>query len=426
MNMNPRRVSIQQIRPIHAALLFGLIAMMPFLPFMAEGARKEREPLDLTILERQAEITQKMSRSERIQLARIEAAISEAKSDKRSGQFMVDAKPSTVQPNRDVKAINEEGKKVIERAEVALYENRKALVELLETVENKQNSSTMAEDIAFDLELDIIPYNEAAQRACEQILEACWEKGYGALFYHEVFIRDPNGMRRASSVLRNEIYDRLARADGTNFTVNLPIDLRLKPDATGVGNNSFTFESESAFERDKKALLVFEVIVPKNSDTCLLSVRAINMATHRIAAAELFKITDFPDLLDPEEIEAPTDQTVQKIELRGGAKNIQRVANSPADYRFKLQTDSVDRQSETLILHTLFRNSDLSIVDSDFIKEAYGADLTEPENWQGRANGRILVAGMGPDNSYEIGFQVEGAERVLPAGKINIFREDPE
>ena len=420
MKKKPRRPRIQQISFVVTLLVFGMVAIMSFTPFVAECARDKQEQLDLSILDRQAELAQRMNRSERLQLAQIESAINQAQSDLRSGQFMTEVKYSPMKPDRDVGAVNKRGKKIIAEAQDSLYANQKALVKLLEGVDTRQKTAQIADETIFDLELDASPYAEALQTACQAVMEASWQKSYEALFFHEPFIRDGDGIRVAGSDIRNEVYDTIVAIDGTNFTLTLPVDFRLKADTLGNEEAIFAYENASSFERDKKALLVVEIILPEDSSTGLLFVRAIDLATQRIAAAELIKVVDIEKFIATEDIGARTDRTMDQVKLSGAAGNIQRAANLPEPYRFKLQSNALETQMEALITQTLLRNSELFLVDSDFIREAYVADLSDPENWQGLANGRIVFVEADSENTFELGLQVRDNKRTLPAGTATV------
>jgi hypothetical protein len=410
----PRALRIRSL----AAGFLALLALATLMPGISEAARGERQPLDRTILERQAELTPQMTRAQRLQLLRIEEAIEQAKSDLRSGQFMVETEDSPMQPRRDVKAIINEGKRIVAEAEAAIYENEKALIELLQAVDQSVNPVQAVDDSVLELALPAATYTEAIETACRSVMEACWQKNYEALFFHEAFIRDADGLRPAGTEVRNEIYDTLVHIDGTNFTLTLPVDFALKADATGTDESSFSYENEAAFAGDKKALLVIEIMHPENASTALLSVRAINLANLQIAAAELIKVSNIAEALAFEPVEDPEDPILEKAELRGGAVNLARVANLPEPYHFELQSEADDPYLDALMLQTLFENSELILVDSAFIKEAYGSSLSAPESWQSPANGRVLASRSDSENTFELGLQVIGSQRTLPAGTL--------
>lgn len=422
----PRYSKFHCARSQGTALLLALFSLCSLMPLTTEAARNQEEPLDLAILERQDELTLQMNRGQRLQLVQIEEVLSEARSELRSGQFMINAKPSPMNPDRDLKAIQERGKRRVAEAEATIRENQKALAELLQSVEEAVSASRASIDAGFELNLTTLPYSEALETACRAVMEASWEEKYEALFFHEPFIRDSDGIRIAGPDFRNEIYDMLVDIDGTNFTLTLPADFKLKADTLGDNDAVFAYENASSFERDKKALLVVEMIIPEDSSTGLISVRAIDLATQRIAAAELHKVSDITKFTASDDVEALTDRALDRVKLSGGAENIARVANIPEPYLFELESSTEDGQVELLITHSIFEGSDLLLAGSHFIKEAYGSELTEPENWQGQANGQIVFAEADPENTFELSLQVKGSERTVSTGTATVSAEASE
>lgn len=423
---SPRYSKNRPFRLGIASLLLAGLSLVLLIAPSADAARNQREELDLTIIERQRELTPQMDRAQRIQLLRIEEAIDQARSDLRSGQFMVDAKPSAMQPKRDVKPIQEEGKRIFAAAEAALYDNQKALIELLQSVDERTKNTRSEDETVAKLELATVNYSEALELACEKVMQASWGKGYEALFFHEVFIHTPDEVRMGGSALRNEAYDVLVAIDGTNFTLTLPVDFKLEAATAGDEASVFAYENAAAFERSKQALLAIEVIIPEGSGSGLLFVRAIDMATQRIVAAELLKIPDISNFNEGAAAEQLPDQTPQRAELLGGARNIQQATSLAEPYHFELQPDVESRPTEALITQLIFENSELLLVDSQFIKAAYGTVLDEPENWQGMADGRILLGAGDAEDSFELALQVFDSERALPAGTLTLGSEAAE
>jgi hypothetical protein len=408
-------------RSIGTTLLIAFVAVASFMPLLAVGAQEKQEPLDLSIIDDQSILVPYMNPSQRLELVRLEEAIDQAESDLRSGQFMTEVEPSPMQPTRDVKAINEEGKRLIAEAESTLYKSRKALIQLLETIDEMRKIAETVDETIFDLELEVVSYAEGLQGACQQIFDSSWRKGYEALFYHEVFIRDADGLRRAGSDVRNQVYDTLVDIDGTNFTLTLPVDFKLKADTSDQASAIFDYENASAFEKDKKALLAIEIMIPNDSSSALLSVRAIDMATQQIAAAELVKVDDITGLLDLENAEALSDQTLQRIELRGGTEIIERVASIPEPYRFEVASAIEGNQVQALIAHTLLKNSGLSLVGSDFIKEAYGSTLPDSGDWRGEANAEIVINDADLGDVFALTMRVKETDRSVSAGTATVF-----
>ena len=70
-----------------------LLTTVIFLPFMASAKASKEEALDLSIIEQIDALMPYMTASQRIQFLNLEAAIADAQSNRRSGQYLVETRP---------------------------------------------------------------------------------------------------------------------------------------------------------------------------------------------------------------------------------------------------------------------------------------------------------------------------------------------
>ncbi|TVP75103.1 MAG: hypothetical protein EA353_14545 [Puniceicoccaceae bacterium] len=420
---------IKRLQLLGSALLFSFAALcIPLLIPQTTEARAQNESIDLSILERQRELTPLMTRAQRLQLVRIEETITQAQSDLRSGEHLADTKPSNFAPNRDVRATVERGKALMAQAKVDLERSQQALAALLQEVDAAQNVGKVPDDaIRYQLELKPMPLPEAIEAAGRKVLETSRQQGYRNLFFDQVFMRDERGITPADASLRNHVYDALVAIDGTNFNLTVPVDFTLKTDTLGQDSTIFEYENAASFARSRNALLAIEFILPEDSSSALLSLRAIDLATQRISAYELIKITDMADMADllgveqAEETAKLGDHAIQRIELRGGGTAIERLASLPEPYRFELKSSSTNEQVHALLAYALFLDSGLILVGSDFIYQAYGENLAEPDAWLGQANASIQIVDTETEGSFKLNLQAQGSDRSLPGGTVSVF-----
>ena len=69
----------------------------------------KKETIDISIIEQSDTLIPYMTTSQRIQFLKLEAAIEDAKSKRRSGLYLAETKTSTFDPGRDIKSIVNRG-----------------------------------------------------------------------------------------------------------------------------------------------------------------------------------------------------------------------------------------------------------------------------------------------------------------------------
>lgn len=400
-----------------AKLLLIIVIFLPTLSSAASSTKQEQ--LDLSILEQSNELLPFMTKSQRITYLKLESAIKEAESDIRSGQNMAGTKPSTFDPDRDLKPIIERGKKLIERAQLRLDAGQTELVALLISVDKQKIVAEAVDETRFDYALETSSYEEAMTTGCQRLLEACWGLGYETTFFDGVYLQDSEGTHPAEAKLRNGVYDTLIKIDGTAFTVTVPVDLQLKADAHGKSSEIFSYENESIFKNDRKVLLAIELIRPEGSSSGVLSLKAIDMKTQLIVAQQVAKVDNMATTLsiEPEGLE---DKVPQQVELRDEANTLQTLSMLSTPYAFEIEIDSATMEVAAILAYTLLMNTHLQLADSDFILRAYGDSLDMPEAWDGQANARLTVKSTDPEGSYELSAQADGSDRILHSGTLKL------
>ena len=455
-----------------ATLLF-LIVIALSANLQAQSSNND-QAVDLSILSRSEALVPYMTAEQKVQYARLESRINSAKSDLKSGHYMANAKPSRLDPDRDLKPTIERGKRIMARAQVKLENAQKGLAELIAQVEEQEAQQNAIDLIRFDYTLDSASYDKAINSLSKAILNDCWELGYETLFFDGIYIQDHTGTTRAGAELRNSTYDTLIKADGTKFSVTIPVDLKLKANIEDAGSDIFSYENAAIFEDDKKALLVIELILPEGSSTGLLSLRAIDLKSQYIVASQLTKITDLASKLTQTShaIEVPTldtadlesaveeteatemaedtatieatsaqgnaamspaeaapseetkvlsDKTPDQLELRDESNTLETLSNLGSLYTFKLQADFTTTEVIELLSYTLLRNSGLLLTDSDFILRAYGESQEMSDTTLGLSNAHLSIeADEQKADTYHLSAVADNSDRVLSSGILSL------
>lgn len=384
----------------------------------------ENEPIDISILEHSNELMPFLTAAQKVQYLRLESTINQAQSDMKSGHYLANSKPSSLNPNRDLKPQIERGKQIIARAQLELDSAQSEMVALFMAAKDQQAQQVAIDLTRFDYDLESAKYDDAITVICKRLLNACWELGYETLLFDGIFIQDSEVTQRASAELRNSTYDQLIKVDGTTFSVTIPINLQLEPDSEGTGSEIFSYENASIFKDDKKALLAIEMIQPEGSSTGLLSLRAIDLKTQHIVAHQLIKIKNLAEKLELE-AEGLMDKIPDRLKLRDTKNTLQKLSNLGSLYTFQVTDDFDTSEVHELLTHTLLQNSTLQITDSDFILRAYGASLAMPDAWRGQGNANLKISEDEQTGTYQLSAIADSSELVLPSGILQLSHSTP-
>ena len=409
------------LRPTLRSWANLLLTTVIFLLIVASAKASKEKAIDISIIEQSDALIPYMTTSQRIQFLKLEAAIEDAKSKRRSGQYLAETKPSTFDPDRDIKSIVNRGEQMIERADLSIWTNQKDLVSLLATVEAQKAVKKIIEEARFDYVLESSTFEEAMAIQCQQLLEKCWERGYEILFFDGVFTQDNEGTHPADTQLRNDFYDTLTKIDATTFSVTIPVDFHLKAGTIGKSSQIFSYENEVIFEKDKKALLAIELIRPEGSSSGLLSLRAIDLDTQLIAVQQIVKVDDLAAALSIED-EMLEDGLLTRVTLRDHTNTLEALTRLVDAYIYEIEPTDPTNEVAEMLTNTLLSQTDLQISDSDFILRAYGESLDLPDSWEGQANARLIIAEGDGANNYQISAKSNGSDRTLPCGELTLSR----
>ena len=396
-----------------------LLTTVIFLPFLASAKASKEEAIDLSIIEQSDALIPYMTTSQRIQFLNLEAAIEDAQSNRRSGQYLAETKSSTFDPDRDINAIVKRGKLMIESANLSIRTNQKKLVALLTTIDAKKAAKETNDEARFDYVLESSTFEEAMATLCQQLLERCWQLDYETLFFDGVFTQDSEGTHRTDAKLRNDFYNTLTKIDSNAFSVTIPVDFKLKSDTLGKSNQIFSYGNEAIFEDDKKALLVIELIRPKGSSSGLLSLRAIDLETQFIVVHQIVKIHDLVVILGIED-EMLVDALPAQVTLRDYTNTLETLDRLGDAYIYEIESTAPNNVVAEMLTNTLLNQTNLQLSDSDFILRAYGESLDPTNTWVGHANARLMIAEGAETNSYQLSAQSSGSSRTLTIGVLTL------
>jgi hypothetical protein len=381
------------------------------LPFLASAKASKEAAIDLSIIDKSDALISYMTASQRIQFLNLEAVIEDAQSNRRSGQYLAETRPSTFDPDKDIKAIVKRGKLMVESANLSIRTNQKSLVALLTTVDAQKAAKETIYEARFDYVLESSTFEEAMAKRCQQLLERCWQLDYETLFFDGIFTQDSEGTHRTDAKLRNDFYNTLTKIDSNAFSVTIPVDFKL--------SQIFSYRNEAIFEDDKKALLVIELIRPKGSSSGLLSLRAIDLETQLIVVHQIVKVHDLAVVLGIED-EMLVDALPEQVTLRDHTNTLETLNRWGDAYIYEIESTVPDNEVAEMLTNTLLNQTNLQLSDSDFILRAYGESFEPPNIWEGHANARLIIAEGAETNSYQLGAQSNGNNRTLTIGVLTL------
>ena len=389
------------------------------------SAKASKEAIDISIIEESGALVPYMTASQRIQFRKLEATIEEAQSNRRSGQYLAKTKPSTFDPDRDIKSIVKRGELMIENADLSIWINQKKLVALLTTAGAQKAAKETSEKARFDYVLESSSFEGAIETGCQQLLDKCWKLGYETLFFDGVFTQDSKGTHPTNTQIRNDFYNTLTKIDGTTFSVNIPVDFQLKGATLGKSNQIFSYENEAFFVQDKKALLAIELIRPEGSSSGLLSLRAIDLETQLIAVHQIIKVDDLAVALSTED-EMLEDKLLPRVTLRDHTNTLEMLARLRDAYIYEIEpTTAPTNEVAEMLTNTLLNQTTLQISGRDFIFRVYSDSLKMSDTWEAHANARLIIAEGDGANSYQLSAQSNDGDRTLPSGELILSRPLP-
>ena len=386
-------------------------------PLIATIATAEETSVDLNILKQADALEPFMTMAQKIAYAKLEAELDSARSDLRSGKYLANTKASSFDPNRDLKPIIDRGKKLVLESKATISKKQIEMAQYLSNI-SEQRSQEKAADLAkYDYKLVSSDLNSALVNHSNILLNACWTLGYETLFFHTAFIRNLEETQQVSEPIRNLAYEALTQADGSRFSVRIPINFELNYKKVGEGTEIFSYENSDLFEGEKKALLAIELTVPKGSSTGLLSMHAIDLCTQQIVAHELIKILDLTVVINSQE-EDNQDYFTDTVQLRDPSRTIEVLSQLSTPYTFELEANPSIAAINEQLTHTLIKNSKLKIVATDFINRNYGKATKEQAYWTGSANATISIEMADKEDTYQV--NANANKRSLSIGLLTL------
>ena len=373
--------------------------------------------VDLEILKEEDTLMPYMTPAQKMAYMKLEAELNSAKSNLRSGKHLVNTKPSSFDPNRDLKPIIDRGEKLVLESETTIKTKRLQMAQHLINIKRQKSLRQAADLTKYDYTLESFSLDSALANHSRSLLDTCWALGYETLFFHTAFVHDLTKTQQVSETIRSRAYDALTQADGPNFSVRIPMNFVLNNEGIGEGAEIFTYENSDLFEDEKKALLAVELVIPEGSSTGLLSMHAIDLCTQQIVAHELSKIVDIFEILDFQEQDYQ-DQLTDKFQLRDLSRTIELLAQLDNPYIFDFATDASMTVVNEQLTHTLIKHSSLKIVASDFIKRNYHKAIRENISYTGPANATIKLEVTDKEGTYQV--NAEANMRSLSIGLLTL------
>lgn len=359
------------MRQLIRALLTCLVTLQ-----VSGNDHSDESTIDLSLIDQAPQLSRYLTTSQRIELLKIEEAILAAKKTVRSGKFMRDRKPSTLNPNEDVKAINARGERLIQAAENEIIEKRIELTQLLRKAEQRRNQEAQERAVHYAASLDQLEFSAAAEFTLNKVLVDAWAAGYDALLFDRIFSVQDGTSTAASTEIQNQIYKTLVSLDGTRFTIQKASNLRLS--ISTKGRPSFTFDQQAPTSDSKAALLAIEQVRQTDSDKELLAVRAFDLETFKLISSQLVETTLNPSHSSNEAIST----AVTKVELNDTENLLHTLEALEEPYTFSWNLSSTDDSVliQRLILQQLIQeHTTIQLLETDFIWRTYMPNLALPE-----------------------------------------------
>ena len=438
----------QSFTPAFRQFIFLLLCV---LPLSSQAASTKETPLDLSIIKQSDALRRYMTSQQGVAYVQASQLIKEGESDIRSGESLQQQKATTMYPNKDLKPIHERGERLVEEGQAKVIEGQKQLVATLTAVQTKRTANQAVAAKKYNFKLSELEYATALEVAATQTLETCRDAGYKKVFFDGLRIITAALNTKAAPKAHNAAYDTFIKADGTQFSLTVPLGLKLEKDET-TAEYTFHYDNSSAFEGEKIALLAIELIAPGNGPEALLSVRTLDLDSQQLISSALFYIADASDVLNPHAmvastteaaeptnaettLEATSEEPIPAAELTAVPRTIpesvtineqnqilDKIAGLASPYFFETAI-TADNSAQSILLDsllkdTLLKNSSLLFVESNFIQRAYLPAGVAPETLSSAATAAFVVTQS--EGNYSIAAEAYGSGRVLEVGTMTL------
>ena len=411
------------------------------LPLSSQAASTKEAPLDLSIIAQSDALRPDMTPQQQMAYANASQLIKQGQSDIRSGENLQTQRPSTLNPNKDLKPLHERGEQLVEEGQAKVHNAQQQMIELLTAVQDRQINNQAVAAKKYNFEVIEQTYPIAIEQAAIQTLENCRNAGYTNIFYDGLQIITAIQSSKAAPEVHNATYDTFIQADGTQFSVKVPLSLKLVKDET-TADYTFQYDNQSVFEGEKVALLAIEVIAPGTGSEALLSVRALDLDTQRLISSVLFYIADASQVLSPAAaapiiaVESTTDATNTptttavvttprtipvSVTINDPNQLIEKLSGLANPYFFEIVTIG-DSAAQSILLadllkDTLLKNSALLLVEGDFIQRSYLP--TEASTSSATATATLTIT-SDADNYYTMFAKAHESDRSLEIGTMTL------
>jgi hypothetical protein len=408
------------------------------LPLSSQAASTKEAPLDLSIIAQSDALRPYMTQQQRVDYIEAAQLIKQGESDIRSGENLQAQRPSTLNPDKDLKPLHQRGEQLVEEGQAKVHSAQQQMIELLTAVQARQITNQAIAAKKYNFELIEQTYPTALEQAAIQTLENCRNADYTNIFYDGLRIITAEQNSKAEPKVHNATYDTFIQADGTQFSVKVPLSLTLVKDET-TADYTFQYDNESVFEGEKVALLAIEVIAPGSGSEALLSVRAIDLNTQRLISSVLYYIADASEVLSPAVtattigVESTTEATntsaptavvttprmiAASVSINDQNQLIEKLSSLATPYLFEIVTTGDSAAQSILVADllkdTLLKNSALIIVEGDFIQRSY----LPAEAFPSAATATLTITST-VDN-YTMMAKAHGSERSLEIGTVTL------
>lgn len=392
-----------------------LVGLMPLFAFSALKTTEEEVPQisDRTVISL-------LSYADVVQWERAKEQEKTARSLIDSGNRLINRPPSTLKTPAEIAKDKQTGKVMVEQGEASLAQAAATLNQLRrQAVASQVKSVVKDETVVYPFEFNPEILEEAVFNTTEKLLFSLWNKGYGRVYFGgayfmdaaselPIFIQDP--------ILGDDIRADIIRLDGTRFTFvgDEGMDYSLKSEG---GRTVIDFPDRKQVLRNFKSVFVLaELIFDSRTDSALLSMRGIDLATMNVASAQLTVIavddklrelvsieTEEPAVDESEPTEEPvavaettestestpdadnsiaesTEEQVKAIttvykrlaiQLKDNNNFLERVSSSGTPFVFSFEylgdTKGFDSRAASMISKVILLESNLNVSDSDFL-----------------------------------------------------------
>ncbi len=397
-------------------------------------AADKEKVIDLSILERQSVLEKTLLPAQRIEISKAQALIDRGASDIRTGTHLKQQKPSAFKSKADIASDKKRGEQLLEQGKETIMEGQKIIVSILLEAEKAQKKGSERIAKKHESKLTYLPYAEALHNSAIKILEDSRKAGYSTVLFDGIHLNSGKNVVSTSIEVRNEAYDVYVKADGTRFSVTVPVNLML----SGDDKASLTYENEAAFSNEQIALLIIEIIAEEASNEGTLFVRAIDVETFKILSTYIVPVTDFPaipvvetdivDNKDSNETTTPGEMLNTSVIIDLDQRLVQQIGKLVPPYRFSLQSQDFSSAIEenkdgALTLKSLIEHSNFFFVDHSFVEQVYGK---EGQNLDYSHNAVFTIGAQGNTEPHLLTARAGSSSKVIEIGTIRISLSDSE